>query len=1052
MDGLLNSDNAPAVADSARPGSTAWRAWLEPSQVFIGILDPEGVFLMANAAALAAAGLLPQEVVGRHFSQIEALNPSTEDGARLRRLFEQARRGEVVRGAITLRLRNGLTTAECLVAPLREASGRIVEIAAAAVPIAPDQGPQMPLLSLSRELRMLSSCTQVLIRAQDEPTLLDDVCRIIVESGSYKLAWVGFAEDDPERSIRPAAVAGLDRGYIERARISWGANEHGLGPAGRAVRERAVQVCRDVRSDPSFAVWRDEALRRDFHSVIALPLIAPDACLGALCIYSDIVDAFDPAEVKLLEELAGDLAYGIDALRARIERERARANELRFRALLNESNDLIYICDPQTGRILDTNSAMTRRLGYSRGELLAMTVTDFSLTAAALTWSGRVAALRQAGGALVLPARYRSKDGEEIQVEVSLRYVEQEEQPYVVAVTRDITERVRQQERIAHLDRILRMQSSINSAVLRIPERDELLREACRVAVDLGGYDRAVFVLVDADGRHARPRFRAGLAHDFPELEEIVIGDGTEPDSTLSSRALRTGEVAVCSDLSRSEPPVAMREQLIARGYKSVVALPLLVEGRRVGVLILTSKNPNLVSDEELVLLQDMMASLAAALRSQEQAVAVQWLVYFDSMTGLAKRALFCERLENVLRWRVGPFEHLSVTVFDVHHLSLINDRFGRHFGDLVLQRVAERLKAHAGADEQVGYLGGGTFALVDPHSSAAESAAAAMLEEIFAAPVAVEGHSLRLSFRSGVARHPVDATDADTLVQRAEAALKEAKEVGEPYVHYRLEMHSEIAERLELEHRLRVALDEQQFQIHYQPQVNLATGRIESVEALLRWQDPELGLLLPGRFLPVLESTGLIIPVGRWAIGRIVQDCQHWAAGGVAAMRVAVNVSALQLRRKSFVATMLDLIAPLAALPGWGLDLEITETVLLHDLETISRKLRDLRAAGLRIALDDFGTGYSALGLLPKLPLDLLKIDRSFITGLPGDASSTLLVDSIVRLASALKLLTVAEGVESQAQLDALRAMKCGSWQGHLCSPAVTPQALQELVRAAAR
>jgi diguanylate cyclase (GGDEF)-like protein/PAS domain S-box-containing protein len=1054
VEDLLKTEQAPAAGSPSPPSppsAAKWRAWLESSQVFFCVFDPEGKLLVVNAAALAATGLLPQEVIGRHFSQLAPLTPTAADGARIGALFERALHGEVVRSEITLQLREGrLAAAECLVAPLQDGSGRVVEIAAAAVPLAAEHGSGDSLLRLNRELRMVGSCVQVLIRTEDETTLLNEVCRIIVESGGYRFAWVGFAENDPERSIRPVARAGADGGYLDEARISWAPNVRGLGPGGRAVRERAVQVCRDVRSDPAFAVWRDEALRRGFRSAIALPLIAADACLGALAIYSDTIDAFDPSEVKLLEELVEDLAYGIGALRARAERERARQNELRFRSLLNESNDLIYICDTQAGRILDANDTMSSRLGYTRGELLAMTVADFSLTAAGAPWSERVADLRNAGGARVLPSRYRGKGGEVIHVEASLRYVEQEERPYVVAVARDITERVQQQERITHLDRILRMQSSVNSAVLRIRARDELLREACRVAVDVGGYDRAVFVLVDADGRRARPQFRAGAAQDFPEPAEIVIGDGTEPDSTLSSRALRTGEVTVCNDLARSEPPVAMREQLIARGYKSIVALPLLVEGRRVGVLILTSKNPNLVSDEELVLLQDMMASLSAALRSQEQAVAVQFLAYFDPLTGLAKRALFCERLENVLRGRISPFEHLSVTVFDVHHLSLINDRFGRHLGDLVLQRVAERLKAHEAADEQVGYLGGGTFAVIDPHFLPAEGAISAMLDEIFGAPFTIEGQSLRLSFRSGVARYPLDAADADTLVQRAEAALKEAKEAGEPYVHYRLEMHSEIAERLELEHRLRAALDEQQFQIHYQPQLNLATGRIESVEALLRWEDPELGTLLPGRFLPVLESTGLIIPVGAWAIGRIVRDCQHWAQIGLPAMRVAVNVSGLQLRRKTFVATVLELIRPLAALPGWGLDLEITETVLLHDLETVSRKLQELRAAGLRIALDDFGTGYSALGLLSKLPLDLVKIDRSFISGLPQDASSTLLVDSIIRLAGALELLTVAEGVESQAQLDALRAMKCDSWQGYLYSPAVPPQALEELVRPA--
>ena len=1008
---------------------------------------------MGNATALSAAGVLPQEVVGRHFSQIAAFTAVPDGGAHISALFEQATRGEVVRGEITVQARDArLMVAECLVSPLRDASGRIVEIVAAAVPIAPQEEPAQLLVRLNRELRMVSGCVQVLIRAEDETTLLEEVCRIIVEGGGYLLAWVGFAEQDAQRSIRPVAYSGIDSGYLQSARLSWAPNARGLGPGGRAVRERAAQVCRDMESDPAFALWREEALRRGFRSSISLPLLTGETCLGVLSIYSGGVDAFDPSEVKLLEDLAGDLAYGVGALRARAERERARQGELRFRALLDESSDLIYICDPETGRILDVNAAMSRRLGYSRRELLAMTVSDFSLTAAGTLWADRVRSLRDAGAALVLSGRYRSKSGEVIPVEASLRYAQQEERPYVIAVTRDITERERQQERIAHLGRILRMQSGVNSAVLRIRDRDELLREACRLAVDVGGYDRALIVLVDADGRHAHPQFRAGAAVDFPEPAQIVIGDGTEPDSSLSSRALRTGEVTVCSDLTRSEPPVALREQLIARGYKSMVALPLVVEGRRLGALILTSKNPNLVRDEELLLLQDMMASLSAALRSQEQAVAAQFLAYFDPLTGLAKRALFCERLESALRWPTGPLDSLAIAVFDIHHLSLINDRFGRHFGDLILQRVAERLKVHGGADEQLGYLGGGTFAFADPHFGSLEGSVPAMLDGIFGAPFAVEGRSLRLSFRSGVARYPADAADADTLVQRAEAALKQAKEAGEPYVRYRLEMHSQLAERLELEHRLRTALDQQQFEIHYQPQLNLATGRIESVEALLRWAEPELGMLPPARFLPVLEATGLIVPVGSWALGRIVEDCRHWARLGLPPMRVAANVSALQLRRRAFVSTVLDLTRPLAALPGWGLDLEITESVVLTDLQTISRKLRELRAAGLRIALDDFGTGYSALGLLPKLPIDMLKIDRSFVSGLPDDASSTLLVDSIIRLAGALKLLTIAEGVESQAQLDALRGMNCGGWQGHLYSPALPRQQLQELLGGAGR
>ena len=612
---------------------------------------------------------------------------------------------------------------------------------------------------------------------------------------------------------------------------------------------------------------------------------------------------------------------------------------------------------------------------------------------------------------------------------------------------RDITERKHQHERIVRLTRMLQMQSGINAAAVRIRDRDELLREACRVAWHVGGYEHATIALVSPDGRGAVPWYRVGGQLETLQQSPIDIGDGTEPDTSLIGRALRTGDITICSDLTKSEPLVAHREELLRLGFKSLVALPFTVDGARLGVLSLASRDGDVLSEEELVLLQDIMANLSFALQYRQKETTAQYLAYFDPMTGLAKRSLFCERLGRRLSEHFPPESAPTVVAFDVMHLSNVNDTFGRHVGDVLLRQVADRIKHHIEDDERIGYLGGGTFVLVlSQLESSAESVTALLESTVFRDVFEIEGRAIRASFKSGLARYPDDGPDGNTLTQRAEAALKLAKESGEQYLHYQIELHSEMAARMALENRLRGALDAEQFVLHYQPQINLATGRIEAVEALLRWNDPQEGLLPPYRFLPVLESSGMIVAVGDWVVRQAMKDCRRWSALGVGPIRVAVNVAAQQVRRRNFVDNFLDAAAGCGG-DGYGLDLEITETGLLHDVDGASRKLRELRSAGMRIAIDDFGTGYSSLGLLSKLPVDLLKIDRSFISGLPADRASVTLVSSIIGLASAFNLAAVAEGVETTEQLDLLRALKCNHSQGYLHSRPIPAGELEQLL-----
>ncbi len=732
----------------------------------------------------------------------------------------------------------------------------------------------------------------------------------------------------------------------------------------------------------------------------------------------------------------------------RLAEQRIRDSEQRLRDIIDTAQDWIWELDAG-GRFVFSSESVRHILGCGAQELLSGDFRELVHPDDLGRFEQTLAALgprtRTATGVLT---RWRSRTGEDRWLEANVLALTLASGAVVGyrGTLRDVTERRRAEERVARLTRMLQMQSGINAAIVHTRDHDELLREASRLALQVCRYDHVLVVLLDADRSRGRPMHSAGLAIEHSDPEEFAIGDGTEPDASLASRALRTGEPVVCNDIGRSGADVPRREELLALGLRSMVALPLRVGGSTIGALQLSAREADAVREDELRLLQEVAASLSFALQSRKNEAAAQFLAAYDALTGLAKRPLFCERLDALLAAKGALASPPLVVAFDLDRLSSVNDTFGRHVGDLLLQRAADRLKDSVDDHERIAYLGGGTFALALPQlETSAENVTALLESTVFRSPFAIEGHEFRAAFKSGIARYPADGRDGDTLVQKAEAALKLAKEVGERYLHYRLDVHSALSERVTLEHRLRAALDERQFVLHYQPQVSIATGRIEAVEALLRWQDPESGLVTPDRFLGVLESSGLIVAVGDWVLQQAAKDCARWQAAGLGPLRVAVNASALQIRRRTFVDQVLSAasISPASC----GLDIEITESGLLQDLDSTTRKLRELREAGIRIAIDDFGTGYSSLGLLSTLPLDLLKIDRIFIKGLPEDRASRTLVSSIIGLALAFDLIAVAEGVETSGQLDALRAMSCQQSQGYLHARPMPCEKLEALL-----
>ena len=414
----------------------------------------------------------------------------------------------------------------------------------------------------------------------------------------------------------------------------------------------------------------------------------------------------------------------------------------------------------------------------------------------------------------------------------------------------------------------------------------------------------------------------------------------------------------------------------------------------------------------------------------------IEFLAYYDPVTGLANRTLFEERLEQHLKAGAAAKTGVALVIVDIERFKTINDTFGREAGDELLRQVGWRIARLHGDSSRLARIGPDQIGIATPEVRSEDDFARlteTRFREVFGEPFALGNNELRVAAKAGIAIFPADGATPETLFRNAEAALKKAKASGERYLFYRHDMTARIAEKLALENKLRRALENEEFVLHYQPKVDAESGAVLGVEALIRWQNPQLGLVPPVEFIPLMEETGLILPVGNWALRRAALDHRAWVERGLKAPRIAVNVSALQLRQRDFVAVVEAAVRE--GLAPTGIDLEITESLVMAEVEANIAKLKALRAHGMNIAVDDFGTGYSSLGYLARLPVQALKIDRSFVKGMHTDPNAMSLISTIIQLAHSLRLKVVAEGVETEEQAKFLRLLRCDELQGYLFS-----------------
>jgi diguanylate cyclase (GGDEF)-like protein len=603
-------------------------------------------------------------------------------------------------------------------------------------------------------------------------------------------------------------------------------------------------------------------------------------------------------------------------------------------------------------------------------------------------------------------------------------------------VARDQTKRKAAEDKLKRLNRLYAMVTGISASMVRVRDRGDLFNRACRTAVEHGEFEMAWIAIVDPGENRIVPVAWAG--RDEAVMSAIkghfASSAGTLEGKTLAARAIREKAAVVSNDVQNDESLI-FGKMHAESGIRSLAVFPLIVSGNAIGAFVLYTSKPEFFDAAGMALLTELAGNVAFAIDHLDREERLHHLSYYDALTGLANRRAFLERVTQYMLSAADDGHKLAVFLIDLERFKKFNDSLGRPAGDALLKQVADWLAQNAGNVNLVARIDADHFAVVLPKVRY-EAEVARVLEKTIAAflnnEFSVDDAVYRLAAKIGVAVFPDDGADADTLFQNAEAALKKAKTSRDRYLFYAQKMIETVAMSLGIENRLRRALERDEFVLHYQPKVNLVSGKLTGAEALIRWNDPVSGLTLPGRFIHVLEETGLIHDVGRWVLRKAIEDSQRWRHDGLAPVRIAVNVSPLQLRNKNFVAEIQRAIS-VAADAAAGLQLEITESLIMQDVNNSIVSLLAIRALGVTIAIDDFGTGFSSLSYLAKLPVDTLKIDRSFVTEMVSGAGGLTLVSVIINLAHELKLNTVAEGVETEEQLRQLRLLGCDEMQGYL-------------------
>lgn len=845
---------------------------------------------------------------------------------------------------------------------------------------------------LTQLYQALSEVNQAIVRMGDDNELFPVVCRCAVNFGGMKMAWIGQL-DDESQFILPVAVHGDGIDFVDGLVVSADASiKEGRGPAGIALRENQTIIIHDFLTDPRTSLWHEGAKTFGWGSSVSLPIQRNQQPFAVLNVYHQSTDAFDNEAIALLKEMAGDISFALDNFDREAKKQSLIAElniaHKQINQIVNLSPAIIY-----TLKVSTTNST---QLDFISENVYKITGHTKETWGQDNFWINHVhpddlASVQKSQetlfktGALSHHYRFNHADGSYIWFEdhLMLSYNERGQPIEMIGACLDITDRLSAEEKLRINAKVF---ESSRDGIL-ITDENNIIISVNRAFANITGY----------------------------EADDAI---GHSPNILASHH-------------STSSHYDAMWEMVGTIGYWQGE----IVNRRKNGELytqwlsISTIKDSGGRVTHHIGIITDISEKKVAEER-------IQFLSNFDALTNLPNKNLLTDRTTLALASAARTKTATTLMFLDLDRFKFLNESLGPTIGDLVIKELAERLVNCVSAEDTVCRQGGDEFILLLPSADAEDAThLAEELLRVISQPFQFNDQRIVLTTSIGIAVYPQDGESFEQLAQSADIALYRAKHEGRNnFQFFAQQMHAQAQDTLQLESELRSAIEHQEFLLYYQPQYNSKTSKITGLEALIRWQHPEKGLISPATFIPIAEESGLIVDIGDWVLRSAVKQQAAWQKAGLDTVPVAVNLSVVQFQQDTLYASVCDTLKEANVNPNM-LELELTEGIAMKDSERTLAVLNQLNALGVRLSIDDFGTGYSSLSYLKKFKIDKLKIDQSFVRGLGEHPQDEAIIKATINMAKGLGFKTIAEGVETLEQLNFLIANDCDEIQGYYFS-----------------
>jgi len=760
-----------------------------------------------------------------------------------------------------------------------------------------------------------------------------------------------------------------------------------------------------------------------------------------------------PIELTLSASNSKGKWFTTGVVRDITERNRAHASEERYRRLFESAKDGILILDAESGMVVDANPFISDLLGYSHEDFLGKHIWDLGFLKNIAANKEKFLELQRQDYVRYEDLPLETASGKLVHVEFVSNVYLAGNIRVIQCNIRDITRRWQAEEKNHRLGQMYRTISRCNEALVRAQDEIGLAHEMCRVLTEDGNF-RMAWVGYAEPGEDKRIHVVAAAGIDENLLGGLSLTWANEGCGRGAvGKAIRSGCISVCNDICNQSNCYCGLAHILQQDYLTEAALPLKLDPHGTGVLVVYGSMANEINEEIITLLGELANDLAfgiANLRSRGDRLdlleKLEYIAHYDALTTLPNRVLLADRLSQAMAQANRRGDQLAVAYLDLDGFKCINDNHGHEAGDRLLMIMSSRMKEALREGDTLARLGGDEFVAVLTDLVNIE-ASLPMLTRLLAAaaqPVLVSEVMLQISASLGVTFYPqAENVDADQLLRQADQAMYQAKLAGRNRYHiFDNEQDRNVRGHHENLERIRHALCRGEFVLYYQPKVNMRTGKLIGVEALIRWQHPEKGLLLPGLFLPEIEDHQLSIDLGEWVIDSALEQLKCWHSEGLVTS-VSVNVGAHQLQHPGFVERLRIMLAAHPEVSAGGLEMEVLETSALENMARTSQVIDACRKIGVMFSLDDFGTGYSSLTYLRRLPVTQLKIDQSFVCGMLNDPGDLSILEGVLGLAVAFRRQVIAEGVETVEHGEMLLQLGCELAQGYGIAHPMPPHEL---------